>query len=227
MPCSKPVASPCHALPYTMSFMKNTLLVGLNNIHERARIDARDPRLPAFLTYIAGICDVLALHVKADERFFRARMQKGKALADILGQGCLPDLRDVLVRVKGLKDAVNAYAKTPQRYDPARIIALLSFGDDFRRKLGTQITSVDVRVVANAVPADEMAAALKGIIEWMCTQSDITFLVPFIHAHHNRASSQYWPPMTREGWEVLPMMAKQYASCWELAPYKSTAFAKK
>ena len=46
---------------------KNTILRGLNNIYNLAcELRRDDPRLGAFLQYLAGYCDVLVLHINSE-----------------------------------------------------------------------------------------------------------------------------------------------------------------
>ncbi|KAI0066178.1 hypothetical protein BV25DRAFT_1988640 [Artomyces pyxidatus] len=208
-------------LPYTMAFMKNTLFRGLNNVHARAtRLGPRDPSLPAFLTYTAGLCTIIIAHVKGDEQFFRTPTQSGRTLESLFGPACLPDLRGALDRVRQLRDVAAAYIQSPQVYDGGRVAAFLDFGVEMQQKMQRQVKAVDSRRIAQVVSPEEMGAMVQCNVHWFTSQCDIQFLLPYIHSHHDRATSQYWPPMNPEGWKMLPEFVQPHARCWELAPFK-------
>jgi len=209
-----------YAVRYHLAFMKNTVLRALNNIHVRALTLPRDdPRLRAFFEYIVGLCDVLVLHVDTDKDLFREPVIAGVALEKLLGEGCVQDMRKVVKGAKKLKKLAQKYVKRPGRYDGSRIIARLSFAEEFSARSWAQLHSFDGSGLVLACSEEEMRHGIRRIITSFLERSDATFLVPFIHSHHDRKTSTYWPPINSEDRMTVPCLAKVHSGFWELAPF--------
>ncbi|KAF8259445.1 hypothetical protein EI94DRAFT_1707107 [Lactarius quietus] len=227
-----------HAVPYHLAFMKNTILRAFNNIYTRARELRRgDARLEAFLEYVAGLCDVLVLQIRADERLFGSPVIIDVALEKLLNEGCIQDMRKVMQGAERLKKLAQKYAKVGVActtsstlaaaeaeqllgdYDGREIVAHLSFSEEYAARSWAQLHSLDLGRLEEVCSDVEMRRGLRQIIDSFVRQSDVAFLVPFIHSHHDKETSHHWPTVSPEGRLTLPCLAKMYAKSWELAPF--------
>ncbi|KAF8482500.1 hypothetical protein DFH94DRAFT_367616 [Russula ochroleuca] len=210
-----------YAVRYHLAFMKNTILRALNNIHTHALTLPRDddPRLRAFFEYIVGVCDVIVLQIDTDKHLFRTPVIAGVALEELMGEGCVQDMRKVVKGANKLKELARKYAKRPERYESNEIIARLSFAGEFSARSWAQLHFVDGRRLASACSEEEMRHGLQGIIASFLEKSDAAFLVPFIHSHHDRKTSTYWPPISSEDRITVACLAKVHPRLWELAPF--------
>ncbi|KAI0295867.1 hypothetical protein B0F90DRAFT_1136260 [Multifurca ochricompacta] len=209
-----------HAFRYHLAFMKNTILRALNNIYAQAReFQSGDARLAAFLEYIAGFCDILVLHIRMDACLFQAPVITDIALEKLLGEGCVQDMRKVVHGAKRLKKLARKYTRHTRDYDGREIIAHLSFGEEFSARSWAQMHTIDPKRLEDACSEAEMRDGLRQFIECYVHESDVAFLVPFIHSHHDNETSLYWPTVSPEGRIMLPCLAKTYARSWELAPF--------
>ncbi|KAI0259216.1 hypothetical protein BC834DRAFT_641529 [Gloeopeniophorella convolvens] len=208
------------ALPYHLAFMKNTILRAFNNIHVQARqLRPEDSRLGAFLEYVMGTCDVVALHVLTDERLFRIPVIAGVALEKLLDPECVQDMRRVLDGAERLQKLARKYSKHPEEYDGRKITGYLSFCEEFAARAWVQVRAVDPSRLVGTYSEADMRRGLKQITDWFVCQSDPAFLVPFIYSHHDRETSQSWPKVSHASRITLPCLAKKYAKSWELAPF--------
>lgn len=209
-----------HAVPYHLAFMKNTILRAFNNIYTHAReLKRGDARLEAFLEYVAGFCDVLVQQIRADERLFGSPVIIDVALQKLLNDGCIQDMRKVVQGAEQLKKLAQKYAKLPGDYDGRKLVAHLSFSEEFAARSWAQLHSLDSGRLEEVCSEVEMRRGLRQITDSFVRQSDVAFLVPFIHSHHDRETSHYWPTVSPEGRLTLPCLAKTYAKSWELAPF--------
>ncbi|KAH9040837.1 hypothetical protein EDB84DRAFT_985424 [Lactarius hengduanensis] len=213
-----------HAIRYHLAFMKNTILRALNNIHTHARELRRgDARLEAFLQYVVGFCDVLVLQIHADERLFGSPVVIDVALEKLLNEGCIQDMRKVVQGAEQLKKLAQKYAKLPGDYDGHEVVTHLSFSEEFAARSWAQLHSLDCGRLEEVCSEVEMRRGLRQITDSFVRQSDVAFLVPFIHSHHDKETSHYWPTVSPEGRLTLPCLAKTYAKSWELAPFDVSA----
>jgi len=209
-----------YAVRYHLAFMKNTILRALNNIHTHAlTLPLDDPRLRAFFEYIVGLCDVLVLHIDTDKDLFHTPVIAGVALEKLLDKGCVQDMRKVLKGANKLKKLARNYAQRPERYNRSKIIAHLSFAEEFSARSWAQLHSIDGSRLASVCSEEEMRYGLRRIITSFLEKSDAAFLVPFIHSHHDRKTSTYWPPFSSEDRMTLPCLVKVHSRSWELAPF--------
>ncbi|KAI9457094.1 hypothetical protein BJY52DRAFT_1187513 [Lactarius psammicola] len=234
------VPAPAHAIRYHLAFMKNTILRALNNIYTHAlELRCGDARLEAFLEYVARFCDALVLQIRgenmlsscirqyskrchvhaADERLFGSPVIIDVALEKLLSEGCVQDMRKVVQGAEQLKKLAKKYAKLLGDYDGREIVAHLSFSEEFAARSWAQLHSLDSGRLEEVCSEMEMRRGLRQITDSFVRQSDVAFLVPFIHSHHDRETSHYWPTVTPEGRLTLPCLAKTYAKSWELAPF--------
>ncbi|KAA1478119.1 hypothetical protein DENSPDRAFT_658967 [Dentipellis sp. KUC8613] len=209
-----------HALPLEMSFMKNTIFRALNNLHELApNVSSRDSKTrTALLIYTANLCDIIVFHVENDAHFFKKPGEGGVVLGDILGPACMPDMQGLKERTKDLKAMVDKWIKTGE-YDASRLLAALTLGDELSQKMRQQVMAIDVHRVSTSVPEDVLHRMVQANVHRFASQLDIQFLVPFLCSHHDRTTSQYWPPMSPEGKQAMPDLIKQFRMCWDLAPF--------
>jgi len=209
-----------YAVRYHLAFMKNTILRALNNIHTHAlTLPLDDPLLSAFLEYIMGLCDVLVLHIDTDKVLFYTRVIAGVALEKLLDEGCVQDMRKVVTGAKELKELAREYAERPELYDGSEIIARLSFAEEFSARSWAQLHSIDASRLVLVCSEEDMRYGLCYIITLFLERSYAPFLVPFIHSHHDRKTSTYWPPIRAEDRMTVPCLAKVHSRSWELAPF--------
>ncbi|KAN0135439.1 hypothetical protein V8E53_006718 [Lactarius tabidus] len=209
-----------HAVRYHLAFMKNTILRALNNIYTHARELRRgDARSEAFLHYVAGLCDILVLQIRADERLFGSPVIIDVALEKLLNEGCIQDMRKVVHGAEKLKKLAQKYAKFLEDYDSREIVAHLSFSEEFAARSWAQLHSLDTGRIEEVCSEVEMRRGLRQTIDSFVHQSDVAFLVPFIHSHHDKGTSHHWPTVSAEFRLALPCLAKKYAKSWELAPF--------
>jgi len=115
---------------------------------------------------------------------------------------------------------VNIDAKQrPGRYEGSKIIARLSFGEEFSARSWAQLHSIDGSRLVSAYSEEEMRYVLRRIITSFLEKSNAAFLIPFIHSHHDRKTSTYWPPISSEDRMTVPCLAKVHSRSWELAPF--------
>jgi len=209
---------PCSTIP--PSFYEGKSSRAFNNIYTRARELRRgDARLEAFLEYVAGLCDVLVLQIRADERLFGSPVIIDVALEKLLNEGCIQDMRKVMQGAERLKKLAQKYAKLLGDYDGREIVAHLSFSEEYAARSWAQLHSLDLGRLEEVCSDVEMRRGLRQIIDSFVRQSDVAFLVPFIHSHHDKETSHHWPTVSPEGRLTLPCLAKMYAKSWELAPF--------
>jgi len=209
-----------HAVRYHLTFMKNTILRALNNIHTHALTLPRDdPRLRAFFEYIVGLCDVMVLHIDTDKDLFQTPVIAGVALEKLLGEGCVQDMRKVVKGANKLKKLARKYVRRPGRYDGRKIISRLSFAEEFSARSWAQLHSIGGSRLVSVCSEEEMRHGLRRIITSFLEKSDAAFLIPFIHSHHDRKTSIYWPPISSEARMTVPCLAKVHSRSWELAPF--------
>ncbi|KAI0314278.1 hypothetical protein OF83DRAFT_1174887 [Amylostereum chailletii] len=210
------------ALAYEMAFMKNTLLRGLNSIRARAEgIGGKgDARAGPFAEYVRAFCDVLLADVKGDDEFFRtpcggkAKERMGVVLVDIL-PGCAPDLSAVVRSVQELK-AVVGDADT---YDGKALVAKLAFAGDLYATWERQLKAVDGKRLGDLLSDAEVREMIDKIVNWFVAHSDIAYLFPYIFAHHDRATSEHWPPRAPDSMSLLSGLVAKHPHCWEFAPF--------
>ncbi|KAH9986743.1 hypothetical protein BJV74DRAFT_514768 [Russula compacta] len=213
-----------YAFLYHISFIKNTILRALNNIHTLAReLRCDDPRRKAFIKYIVGVCDVLVLYVHTEQCFFRTPVSAGVVLEKPLGEGCVPDMGKVVKMARELKELARGYADCPKDYDGCEIIARLSFGEEFSARSWVQIRYLDMSCLelGAACTEREMRHWIWKATTSFLDQPNTAFLIPFIHSHHDIETSRYWLRNSPEDRIVLTCLAKVHSSrrLWELAPF--------
>lgn len=209
-----------YAVRYHLAFMKNTILRALNNIHTHAlTLPHDDPRLRAFFEYIVGVCDVLVLHIDTDKDLFHTPVVAGVTLEKLLDKACVQDMGKVTEGAMKLKELAWKYAKRPELYKASRIVARLSFAEEFSARSWAQLHSIDGSRLVPVCSEEEMRHGLRRIITSFLEKSDAAFLVPFIHSHHDRKTSTYWPPISSEDRLTVRCLAKVHSRSWELAPF--------
>ncbi|KZV71153.1 hypothetical protein PENSPDRAFT_415868 [Peniophora sp. CONT] len=211
------------ALPLEMSFMKNVLLCGLNNVVTRApKFGSADPRAAVFASYVSRMLDVILIHIRVDKHFFTTPMENGLVLTSVFGPACIPDSKGVCDKITRVRDSLKG------GFDGKALVGKLgTFADELRALWQGQIAAVNVKALSAKQTDNEVRHATRNVVIYFASQCDPAFLLPFILSHHDRATSKFWPPTTPEGWAALPSLMKVHAGFWDFVPFDATTGAKK
>ncbi|VDB95372.1 unnamed protein product [Peniophora sp. CBMAI 1063] len=211
------------ALPIEMSFMKNVLLCGINNVATRApKIKATDAAV--FSSYVSHMLDIILIHIRVNKHFFTTPLENGLVLTSVLGPGCTPDSTSVCDKITRARDSLKG------AFDGKALVGQLNtFADELRALWHGQLAAItgNVKALSAKQTDTEVRAATRNAVMYFASQSDPAFLVPFILSHHDRATSKFWPPTTPEGWAALPALMKVHADFWNFVPFDPTTGAKR
>ncbi|EGO00868.1 hypothetical protein SERLA73DRAFT_159508 [Serpula lacrymans var. lacrymans S7.3] len=207
------------ALPFLMAFMKNTLIRGLNNVHQVAPLlNSNNPRTIFFLKYITSLCKLLRTHLEGDRLFFSLALPGGKALRDIVSIDCHPDLTFVHKALDQVESKLDAWTKNPASYCSLTLRQGIEFAPTMIVKMQVQLNLLSFDYISSLISDKDLRPMIQANMEWFASHSDITFLLPFVISHHDTSTSPHWPTITEQGAAALPSLIKEHAGCWEFAP---------
>ncbi|KIY54007.1 hypothetical protein FISHEDRAFT_32358, partial [Fistulina hepatica ATCC 64428] len=212
-------------LQHVNAFMKNTFIRSFNGVYTNATtIAPTHGAFPAFVAYIASVSEVLRLHIEGDAKFFNTPSDRlgGKCLADILG---LPGTgwSETQASVEALKGKALEWKEaggiSPDTYSATELIANLSFIQEMRNDMQAEIDCLDEDGPIMTVSDEDLKRLIAENLDWFASQNDVTFLLPYVIAHHDPAVTPSWPPMKSEATAALPEFVKQHEESWQFAPY--------
>ncbi|KIJ65771.1 hypothetical protein HYDPIDRAFT_109780 [Hydnomerulius pinastri MD-312] len=206
------------ALPCLMAFMKNTLIRGLNRIFAFSpQVSASDPKLAPFLDYSRSVIKLLDLNLQGDYIFFTSN-SAGESLEKALGPACNPDFIRVRDQLAALDDVLGEWIKNYSLYSVDSLREYLTFGPLMVSCMQSQLRALAFERISAAVSDKDLREMIQVNVEWFASQSDISFLLPFVISHHDPSTSPYWPTVHEQGTEALPSLLKQHQECWQFAP---------
>ncbi|TFK44464.1 hypothetical protein BDQ12DRAFT_18561 [Crucibulum laeve] len=209
------------ALRYQNIFMKNTLIRGLNTVHEVApQINPSHPLFQAFMEYAEIVGDMVRLHLEGDEVFFITFNGSGRSLFDILGEECNPNDFKIGDQLKALRQVINRWQEDQSTYVPATLQEHIQhLNSTLSTKFWDQINKVKSEYLVSVVSDERLRTMIQDNVIWLVTHSDMTILLPFILSHHDSKTSAHWPSVTEEGMAAMPELLKVHEGCWKFAPF--------
>ncbi|KII95768.1 hypothetical protein PLICRDRAFT_34711 [Plicaturopsis crispa FD-325 SS-3] len=202
-------------LPPLMALMKNTFVRSFNTIHCIAPLlDASDPKLAPFLEYIRGILEILCVHLEGDIDFF-------SGLDGVL-QGP-KDPRYIMERlssfVHDFRRDVLAWMQDPSLYTPSAVEKHLDTAPVMVKLMRSQLEGLTYDCLESRMSNEDLRAKVEENMIWFAERCELSFLFPFILAHHDRGTSVHWPAVSAEAEAAMPTLVEQHSECWEFAPY--------
>lgn len=175
------------ALPIEMSFMKNVLLCGINNVAMRApKIKATDAAV--FASYVSHMLDVILIHIRGklhphympvitlnkipvDKHFFTTPLENGLVLTSVFGPGCTPDSTSVCDKITRVRDSLKG------AFDGKALVGLLNaFADELRALWHGQLAAITGNV--KALSAKQTDAEVRTATRSECSRCSVVCL-PF------------------------------------------------
>lgn len=193
------------------TFMKNTLIRGVNNIYETACLVNNGKLAYDFLRYAITVLDMLRLHIEGDQMFFIRRNAQDTSLIDFLGiAGSYASEFSVLHdAVKDLQQKLQSWTTSPETYSCMNVRhSLETFAEPMLQSMASQrkLLGKDYMMKFSA------EAELRDMI------TDMSVLLPFVLSHHDPATSAHWPSVAPEGLKLVPDFVNKDPMCWNFAP---------
>ncbi|KZT23597.1 hypothetical protein NEOLEDRAFT_1069281 [Neolentinus lepideus HHB14362 ss-1] len=211
---------PFTVLPQLMALMKNTLIRGMNNIHQIAGvINPLHPDLRHYLRYVECYCDILKMHFQGDNVFFTKPVCSGKPLMVIISPACNPSTELFQESLEHLHKLVRNYVENPSAYSGSAVRDCLTFGPKMIEQMKAQIEAIEIDELRRHVSTENIISMIQESIDWFAENTDVAFMAPFVLTHHDPATSRYWPPITPDGQSKLPAVLKVHEGVWQFAPF--------
>lgn len=203
------------------SCMKNTILRGLNRVHEVAPlISPLDQRnFYAFMVYTGHVLTMLELHLDGDEAFFTNDLRAEDSLLDVLGPHCVakrPSLAEPLTEVQAL---VRRWTHDPFLYDAQVLRESLEFSDQLVRTFGRQLDAMSCQNLDGIIEPEVITMLLKENDEWLMGNGNPGIFIPYIMAHHDTTTNSHWPGLPAAGIVALPQIVAPFRDVWAFAPF--------
>ncbi|KAH7921286.1 hypothetical protein BV22DRAFT_1038858 [Leucogyrophana mollusca] len=207
------------ALPYVMAFMKNTLIRALNNIYRAAPLLATDgANIRAFLEYVRCVCTLLRVHLEGDHLFFTSTAH-GLPLTTTVGPACNPDDLSIHDSLTQLNATLTTWSQDPAvLYSADALRQALAFGPHLVNCMQTQLAALSFDSLSSAISDKDLREMIRDNVEWFASNSDTSFLLPFVISHHDSNTSPHWPTIHEQGLKALPTLMREHAGCWQFAP---------
>lgn len=204
-----------HALPHLMALMKNTLIRGLNRIYACAPlVNVSHPALLPFLDYVRLVLTQLEVHLEEDATFFSAN-----ALAGVAATEANPDTKTIRESIISLMSLVAAWILDESDFCSGALCEGLSFGPSLVAIMQAQIRALTPTPLSSIISHSDLLELIRASVGRISERSDMTFLLPFVVSHHDRATSTHWPKIPRGFVEVFPTLILNHPGCWQFAPY--------
>lgn len=211
---------PFELVPQLMSLMKNTLIRGMNNIHQIAgEIGSSHPSFKDYLSYVSLFCNLMRAHFQGDSRFFKHCTESGESLEVILSGACNPDTQIFQESLEHLRTIVQGYTENPAIYSAMSVRECLAFGPKMVKQMRTQIEAIRPEELRKHFSPHAIKEMVQESMKSLGDNTELAFLVPYIFAHHDPATSQYWPPSPEDGEAKLRAILKAYEGVWQFAPF--------
>lgn len=202
-----------------MAFMKNAFIRALNHVYETSfQLQPGDSRVQHFIHYAKSAIELLRVHMEGDCLFFTT-CTEGQSLVEALGPTCCPDAEHVIEALVTLSDTLAKWMKNPNSYSADVLRDHLSFGHILVACMHAQIDYLSFHRLSATISDADLRQMIHTNVEWFASNSDISFLLPFVISHHDPSTSSYWPPIRKEGIEALPVLLKAHEDCWQFAPF--------
>ncbi|KAG1871837.1 hypothetical protein DFJ58DRAFT_741976 [Suillus subalutaceus] len=204
-----------HALPHLMALMKNTLIRGLNRVHDCAPlITVGHPTLLPFLDYVRSLLAQLDVHLEEDALFFSAN-----ALAEVATTEANPDTKTIRESIMSLTSLVSAWILDESKFCPSALCEGVSFGPLLVGIMQAQIRALTPTLLSSIISHVDLLELIKASVSRISERSDMTFLLPFVVSHHDRTTSTHWPKVPEGCIEMFPTLILNHPGCWQFAPY--------
>ncbi|KDR75283.1 hypothetical protein GALMADRAFT_140808 [Galerina marginata CBS 339.88] len=178
------------ALLYQNTFMKNALIRALNVVYDVApKIKASHPAFRQFMDYVDIVCDMISLHVRGDEVFFKSISQQCAAF----------------------RLTTNNNAAVLQNH----MSSLQHQIDDWKKK----VARFTEEALPQSISDDRLNELIKENIIWLGTNGNVSVLLPFCVSHHDPKTSKHWPPVTHDALQAIPGLLEAHPQLWKFAPF--------
>ncbi|KAL1742358.1 hypothetical protein HDZ31DRAFT_66051 [Schizophyllum fasciatum] len=217
-------------LRHINTLMKNDLIRALNSVQSTgASISHAHPTFPAFLDYATRVCDVLESHLEGDETFFNCKDPRigGRSLFDVFGVADALHIAPAIAGIKALRDSVDGWRKSPASYSTGALTDALLFAGPMTEGMKKQVAAIRDDVLQKAISVEDMGAMIDENLIWFTGRFDAAFLVPFVIAHHDPATTTAWPPLGPEAVAALPELVTVHKDLWQFAPFDPLTAAKR
>ncbi|KAF8070374.1 hypothetical protein FPV67DRAFT_1016960 [Lyophyllum atratum] len=203
------------------TFMKNTLIRGVNNIYQTAPHVNNKSLVDPFLRYAIIVCDMLSLHLQGDQMFFTKGNAQNKSLVDFLGITApyateSSALQNIL---KHMLEKLHSWTKTPGAYSYVDLqLSLKVLGTPMLQSMASQRNALNKDSLMKFVAEAELRDMITDNLIWLASHSDMSLLLPFVLSHHDPATSEHWPNVAPEGLGLVPDFVHKDLACWGFAP---------
>ncbi|CAA7259147.1 unnamed protein product [Cyclocybe aegerita] len=207
-----------NALLYHNTFMKNALIRSLNVLYDVAPkvTTGSHSGFQPFMEYVDTVCDMLILHIKGDEEFFKTLAQQCKSFRWSANKATVT----VVDSLNALRRSVSGWKKDPKMFASARLLAIItSMEGVLREVLHKQVAKFRSEALPQTVSDDQLASMIKDNMIWLASNSDVTILLPFCMSHHDPKTSKHWPPVSEEAIKAMPGLVNTHPTIWKLAPF--------
>ncbi|TFK23698.1 hypothetical protein FA15DRAFT_452280 [Coprinopsis marcescibilis] len=220
------------SLKHQIAFMKNALVMGLNNLHQLGHKikDGKDASAPRLIEYAKVVHDILRLNVDGDEAFFTKRGPNKVSLDDILGSvwSKNPHKNELEDALKAWEEKTQIWAKDILAYNGKELMTLLEKMESPLVKGHLELVSqVKSEIISEKFDNEEVALMLNEHFSWLAENGDVTILLPYCTSHHDLDSSNFWPVLTQEGIRALPILVSESKTNWIFAPFDPITRVKK
>lgn len=203
------------ALPHLMALMKNTLIRGLNRVHAYAPlVIVGHPALPPFLDYVRSLLAQLDVHLEEDATFFSSN-----ALAVVATTEANPDTKTIRESIFSLQSLVSAWILDESKFCSSTLCEGLAFGPTLVAIMQAQIRAITPTLLSSIISHLDLFELITASVSRLSERSDITFLFPFVVAHHDPTTSAHWPKVPQFCVEMFPILLLNHPGCWQFAPY--------
>ncbi|KAL1660445.1 hypothetical protein GGF50DRAFT_118929 [Schizophyllum commune] len=223
-------ADPRTALRHVNTLMKNDLLRALNAIQSNgAHTLPGQPSFPAFLDYASRVCGVLELHLEGDQKFFTTKDPRvgGRSLFEVFGYTDTGYMPIAIAGVQALKEKIEGWKLNPAPYSPAVLTHEMAFAGPMVNGMKQHVAAIKEDALQAATSKEALVEMVEENLKWFTGQYTAEFLLPFVVAHHDLATTDAWPPIPAEAREALPELVKEHQDLWQFAPFHPLTGAKR
>ncbi|GLB37334.1 hypothetical protein LshimejAT787_0403850 [Lyophyllum shimeji] len=204
------------------TFMKNTLIRGVNNVYDTASHVNNDRLAYHFLRYATVVFDILRVHIEGDQKFFSTKNAKGTSLVDFLGiaDSYAAEFSVLYSAVQGMQKKLQSWIKCPATYSSVEFRKTLeTFSKPMLQSMTNQRKALDRGHMMKFCAEPEMRGMITDNLHWLASHSDVAVLLPFVLSHHDPATSARWPNVAPEGLKLVPEFVNKDPICWAFARF--------